>query len=348
MPPKGNKKIPECADPGQIVNPNYEIGSKMKKNESYNLWCQSGGRCNVCKVYLLKTHQDEMVSVGQEAHIISEKEKGPRGALSDARIRRLDSVGNRILLCCNCHKLVDTDTNFFTPEKLVLIKQQHEEIIKKAFFMSDMKSHQKWELNLTENDYGGQNIELYSHEKNWKIYITSPEKFDNLGPLSWGTFSSTEFKYWDQQNQKFIAFTGSDNHEEIEFGINEEGLYIIVYTYDPWNADMLFSPFVRKTYSFSPYKGKVELLYQPAVKDQNLASFKNILDQEHPPDADRDNALYAIRDLGISNLNQIEEVETIMRSFQDKNWVDGATASEYYAILKELATVRAIKQSLSS
>lgn len=91
------------------------------------LWGKSGNRCAMCRHVLCvdATPQDDESIIGDECHIISKAEKGPRQDLSYPS-DKLDSYENLILLCRIHHKLVDDQQTTYTVEVLKQIKENHE------------------------------------------------------------------------------------------------------------------------------------------------------------------------------------------------------------------------------
>ena len=94
------------------------------------LWGRSGSRCAICKHVLCvdATVKDDDSIVGDECHIISAKENGPRYDQSYSK-ERLDTYENLILLCRTDHKQVDDQCTKYTAETLQKIKKEHEKWI---------------------------------------------------------------------------------------------------------------------------------------------------------------------------------------------------------------------------
>ena len=90
------------------------------------LWGKSGNRCAICKQKLVlnKTEHDKESVVGDEAHIVSKSNGGPRGHIALACDH--DDYQNLILLCKVHHKMVDDQTKTYSLESLILIKCMHE------------------------------------------------------------------------------------------------------------------------------------------------------------------------------------------------------------------------------
>jgi hypothetical protein len=59
---------------------------------------------------------------GEECHIIAQSPGGPRAA----NIADIDGYDNLILLCRKHHKQVDDQRSYFTVERLLRIKREHE------------------------------------------------------------------------------------------------------------------------------------------------------------------------------------------------------------------------------
>jgi hypothetical protein len=93
------------------------------------LWSRSAGRCSFLGCGM-KLSQDKALSsasypVGEQAHIVGEKEDSPRGRSNLSPDER-NSYYNRILLCPTHHIIVDKDVEYFSIERLHQIKDQHE------------------------------------------------------------------------------------------------------------------------------------------------------------------------------------------------------------------------------
>jgi hypothetical protein len=91
------------------------------------LWSQSGNCCARCDTQLVRPPEalgDAHAIVGRECHIVAQAEAGPRGTAGPRD--DLDSYGNLILLCANCHAVIDGQQEAFPPEELRRIKAEHE------------------------------------------------------------------------------------------------------------------------------------------------------------------------------------------------------------------------------
>ncbi len=91
------------------------------------LWTRSGNQCSICKTNLVtaKSEPFSATIVGQECHIISEAFNGPRHK-DEIENNNYDQEDNLILLCSNCHKVIDTQIDYHSIKKLKGIKDHHE------------------------------------------------------------------------------------------------------------------------------------------------------------------------------------------------------------------------------
>jgi len=91
------------------------------------LWSASGRLCARCKINVVEaaTLTDDHSIVGEEAHIVSKLENGPR--YDDLLpIEERDEFENLLILCSRCHKIVDDQVNTYTVEVLRKMKLNHE------------------------------------------------------------------------------------------------------------------------------------------------------------------------------------------------------------------------------
>ncbi len=96
------------------------------------LYVRAGGRCEFdgCNRYLLEHHATESPgNFGEQAHIYAFAESGPRGAEPD-RPSEINSIENLVLLCAQCHHLVDAiEPESYSAAALKAFKQDHEDRI---------------------------------------------------------------------------------------------------------------------------------------------------------------------------------------------------------------------------
>lgn len=70
-------------------------------------------------------------AIGDVAHIVGEQRDGPRGDSTLSSDER-NHPANLLLLCGNHHKLVDTSVSDFSVDRLLEIKQAHEDWVKNS------------------------------------------------------------------------------------------------------------------------------------------------------------------------------------------------------------------------
>lgn len=98
------------------------------------LWGRSGSRCAMCRCEIVKekSPQDPEAIVGDECHIISKQDNGPRSYLKIPTSIDLDGYDNLLLLCKTHHKLVDDQPNKYNVEVLRKIKLNHEAWVRES------------------------------------------------------------------------------------------------------------------------------------------------------------------------------------------------------------------------
>lgn len=89
------------------------------------LWGKSGNRCALCKQELIKVINDKSTVIGEECHIVSSKEKGPRYR----QLTNYDDYENLILMCPTHHKIIDDNELTYTEELLRMLKRNHEQSV---------------------------------------------------------------------------------------------------------------------------------------------------------------------------------------------------------------------------
>lgn len=86
---------------------------------------RSAGCCNRCKMPVFVDNEfGERARLGDDAHIWAYSADGPRGGGAGAPGNRNERE-NIILLCKNCHALVDQQPSEFTPSMLTTMREEH-------------------------------------------------------------------------------------------------------------------------------------------------------------------------------------------------------------------------------
>ncbi len=106
----------------------------MIESERRKLWVRAGGRCTLCKRYLLEgglTFKE--VPVGEGAHIVGQQRTpgSPRGMVDLPEADR-DRAENILLVCSSCHTEIDKAVvaELMTVEELLGRKRAHEDEIR--------------------------------------------------------------------------------------------------------------------------------------------------------------------------------------------------------------------------
>jgi hypothetical protein len=106
------------------------------------LWGRAANRCAFpeCKIELVMdaTDTDDESVIGEECHIVAREDDGPRGDRNYPKDKR-DKYENLLLLCSVHHKKIDDQQNFYTIEKLKEIKKVHEDWVRSALDMDEVK-----------------------------------------------------------------------------------------------------------------------------------------------------------------------------------------------------------------
>jgi HNH endonuclease len=92
------------------------------------LWGLAGNACARCDtrlVQLPEADEDVHAMVGQECHIVGKELSGPRGM--ELPPDGVDDYSNLILLCANCHAVIDDQVKLWTLAKLRELKLEHEQ-----------------------------------------------------------------------------------------------------------------------------------------------------------------------------------------------------------------------------
>lgn len=113
------------------------------------LWGRAAHRCSFADCRKFLEMDDGLVSepslIGDVAHIVAEKIKGPRGD-STLSLEERHAYGNLILLCKDHHKLIDDNPEEFTAHRLKQIKNSHEQWVRDSLEGFDKKRQRDEEL----------------------------------------------------------------------------------------------------------------------------------------------------------------------------------------------------------
>lgn len=138
------------------------------------LCVRAGGRCEFdgCNKYLFRhhlTHAEENFS--QMAHIVAFKPDGPRGR-SGRRPKDINGVDNLMLLCPDCHHLIDRRPKEFPRETLEKYKRSHEERIHR---LTAVKADSKTTIVQLRSRIGAQTVAIPAPEIHKAVAPLYPE-----------------------------------------------------------------------------------------------------------------------------------------------------------------------------
>ncbi len=116
----------------------------LSTNVTRKLWSQCGGYCQNpdCNKYLFAEIGDDIVSLVNIAHIIGHGHNGPRSEHAMADYIDKDGLGNLIMLCLECHKVIDELENKFSVEKIQAWKSIHNDRIDSLFSLPEIRDEQ--------------------------------------------------------------------------------------------------------------------------------------------------------------------------------------------------------------
>lgn len=122
------------------------------------LWAKSGNRCAICKQKLIMSNANCVdYNIGEECHIVSSKETGPR---HESGWTDYDTYDNLILLCRNHHKTIDDAVNIslYSKQRLLELKSKHEKWVEKRLSNKENISNEKgYKVNIISTG-----LELFS------------------------------------------------------------------------------------------------------------------------------------------------------------------------------------------
>jgi SMODS-associated and fused to various effectors sensor domain len=120
---------------------------------------RAGGRCEFdgCNRYLI-AHPLTLTegNFAQVAHIVAFRPDGPRGK-AGIRPRNIHNAGNLMLLCPQCHKLIDDHPDHYTKRTLIEYKKTHEKWIKR---ITSLGPDRKTSLIVVKSPIGKQTISV--------------------------------------------------------------------------------------------------------------------------------------------------------------------------------------------
>lgn len=130
-------------------------------NTARQLWAQCGGYCQrpTCNKSLFASVGDDTVSLANVAHIIGHGANGPRSEPELAEHIEKDGLGNLIMLCLECHKIVDELERSFSADQMRGWKADHSKKIRALFDLPRITD--ECELLIQVNDLLEENAAIF-------------------------------------------------------------------------------------------------------------------------------------------------------------------------------------------
>ena len=178
------------------------------------LWGRSGNICAFpdCKTDLVMdiSETDDISVVGEEAHIVAEKNDGPRGK-SDLTLEQRNKYSNLILMCSVHHKIIDEYPNKFPVDTLHEMKKKHELWVKENLKIDSVKQKED-EVYASYVDEFLRLIDVDNYNA-WTSYLLgggqpeiSTEQYKKLKELLHYIVSRVWFRRYPELEKAFVNF----------------------------------------------------------------------------------------------------------------------------------------------
>jgi hypothetical protein len=218
------------------------------------LWARAGGVCTLCKSRLTEDAKggDRDVVLGEEAHIVSEEPNGPR--YRPMPKEEVDTYANLLLLCPVDHKIIDKQVTYYTEQRLLDLKREHEQWVQYRFSpilppMNIRDPEAGKPLALRRIDTGKELMHVASHK--YATHHSSPEPLSTEEADLMGAFLQSIVDYndiWDDigpngrlqaelsisgdlaklREAGLVVYTGTRNHI-LEGGIGGPSPWPVAY-----------------------------------------------------------------------------------------------------------------------
>jgi hypothetical protein len=204
-----------------IVIYEMSISTEVKRK----LLASSGGYCGKpdCHADLFPFFESrEITNIEELAHIIGQKDKGPRGK-NELPLNQRDEFENIILLCPNCHTTIDKKPQLFPIDNIIQWKKNHTESIKNIFsvpmFNSREEAMKYLRLLFAENkaifDKYGPHSENAKYKQMETELMWEKQSIQKLIP------NNRKIEAAIEQNKELLQ--GNEFSQFIEFKLHREG-----------------------------------------------------------------------------------------------------------------------------
>jgi hypothetical protein len=148
------------------ANPNQQV--------KLQLFADSGGYCQKpdCAESLFKDIEEKSLNIAEVAHICAAAEKGPRSNSAMSAAAR-GSYENLILLCPNCHSIVDKAPDKFPDAQLKSWKSNHKKRIAEVFQLIEYST--RTEARGKIEPLLAQNLEIFKSSGPNEVNTENPE-----------------------------------------------------------------------------------------------------------------------------------------------------------------------------
>lgn len=121
-------------------------------NTTRRLWSQCGGYCQnpSCNRHLFRSVGNDDVSIANVAHIIGHGSHGPRSNHELADYIERDGVDNLIMLCLDCHKVIDELEKKFSVEVIQQWKTDHARRVDGLFAIPNISDERQLLIEVNE------------------------------------------------------------------------------------------------------------------------------------------------------------------------------------------------------
>ncbi len=154
------------------------------------IWGKAAARCSICKQVLIEEENKNSsyhIPIGEVAHIVAERNDGPRGKSNLTTMERND-IGNLLLLCQKHHTIVDNDTNLYTVGKLNEIKKAHEQWV-----VNKLNTCPSWEAKIEQVYYLNiPRLSMLTSNLNEEANKYNLEELDTLSDFGFNLFHLME------------------------------------------------------------------------------------------------------------------------------------------------------------
>lgn len=149
-------------------------------NTVRQLWAQCGGFCQNpgCNRALFRAIDEDVVSIANVAHIIGHGSTGPRTDHELAQYIDKDGINNLIMLCLDCHKVIDELEQKFTVEQIHTWKDSHAGRIAALFAIPNILDERQ--LLAEVNDLLDQNGAIFREYGPYSENVLNGEGGDGL------------------------------------------------------------------------------------------------------------------------------------------------------------------------